>query len=139
VTSCASMAPSQTRGPSDLYCLAIQLTTRCISVRLAAPSGNPASSNSIPGPCGPQGATTSTRDVRSASEQWDMIRPPVPNGGEDHPICRKCHDCAEDGSSGDIVPVVEFVDDECAAHDNGPDRRGICEHELPMGGVLLNF
>lgn len=74
---------------------------------------------------------------RSATVEGNVVEAPVPDSGVSHSVSGESEDGSNDGTSKDIVEVVILVDSESSTNENGAEKRGVGDNELPHGGMVV--
>lgn len=74
---------------------------------------------------------------RSATVEGNVVEAPVPDSSVGHSVSGESEDGSNDGTGKDIVEVVIFVDSESSTDENGTEKRGVGDNELPHGGMVV--
>lgn len=82
-------------------------------------------------------AGSSTIDEGSVAKDGNVVEAEVPDRGVDHTVAAECHECTNNGTSEDVVPVVVFIDSESATNQAGAEERSVDGNKLPHGGVIV--
>jgi len=112
-----------------LQAVAVSMSERATTVRSPANLASEDGVNEL--------STTHGVVERSTSVKGDVIEAPVPDSGVCHSVSGESKDGSNDGASKDIVEVVILVDSESSTDENGTEKRGVGDDELPHGRMVV--
>lgn len=112
-----------------LQAVAVSMSERATTVRSPANLASEDGVNEL--------STTHGVVERSTSVKGDVVEAPVPDSGVGHSVSGESKDGSNDGASKDIVEVVILVDSESSTDENGTEKRGVGDDELPHGRMVV--
>ena len=74
---------------------------------------------------------------RHVAHERNVVEAEVPDTGIDHAVGAECHDRSNDCAGKDVVPVVIFINCQCAPDKSGAQYWHVGDDELPVRWMVV--